>query len=64
MGKVIVALLATCMVCWLAFRFVGASMASTAVTVPATSHTAAFPITWMLALAVVGGIVIWRTVKG
>lgn len=64
MGKVIVTLLAAGALCWLAFRFVGASMASTAVTVPATTHTAAFPITWMLALFVVGGIVIWRTVKG
>lgn len=64
MGKVIVALLATCAVCWVAWRFVGASMGSTAVTVPATAHTGAFGITWALVLFVVAGIVVWRTVKG
>ncbi len=65
MGKIIVALLATMAAVWLLVCFVGANkMASTALDVPATSHTHAFPITWTLVAVGVCGLLVWRAVKG
>lgn len=65
MGKFIVAVLATLCVLGILVHFFGsASMGSTAVNVPGTEHTPGFGITWMLAVGVIGGLLIWRTVKG
>lgn len=63
MGKAIIGIIATLAICWVLFLYVGQRMTTAAVNVPATEHTSAFPITWML-LAFVGvGIVVWRVVK-
>lgn len=64
MGKVIVTLLATVAVLWIGYDFIGGRMANTAVSVPATTHTGGFGITWTVIAFCVVGLVVWRTVKG
>lgn len=65
MGKFIVVVLATLALLGILVHFFGAgSMGSTAINVPMTEHTPGFGITWMLAVGAIGGLVVWRIVKG
>ena len=65
MGKVIVAVLATCAVLGILFHLFGNNVFSqTAVTVPGTAHTSPFGITWTLVVGGVIGFAVWRIVKG
>lgn len=65
MGKVIVAVLATCAALGILFHLFGNNVfGQTAVTVPGTAHTSSFGITWTLVVGGVIGFAVWRIVKG
>lgn len=65
MGKFFVGLLAVGAALGIIVHLVGAHrMTTTALSVPATEHTSAFPITWTLVCGGVLAFGVWRILKG